>query len=364
MRCWSITILLFLTLAAGASASSAQEAAANEKKQSPPDGSSQASTPAEVSTDWTRLTMGIEQAAASSSPRSTNLLLDFMLTAPVLNRWPSKEEGDPPGRHQPTLAAWANIRLTGVPQQGSTTVKQFVGGFESTLIGGSTREVIQGLNFLGGIEIKLGTDGLSFDDDLYQFQPVFIVGGGFSTTPGTTDFVPVFELTDEARTRFGVPSGPDSKFKHIAFLQPDRDTFYGQWYWGIRLKTHHYEDAESEQRVRFPGLIDVTFGQNAVVSGGTLDGGFFDLLRIEAFYPLPLQGARRSIYLFGAAYLHLRDGRESDPLVLKGSKAELPSPEVFEHTLTREERRRDFWKFGVGIDLIALFAPPKKSSSE
>jgi hypothetical protein len=314
-----------------------------------------------LSSPDTRLTMGLEQSGASSGTRNTTFLLDFMLTAPLA---PLRGPDKPGARRYPWVQAWMNARLSGVPQQNNTAVKQFIGGFESGLIDGKASDLLQGVSLVGGAEFNVFGNGIDFTDGhLQKFHPTFIVGTGFTSTPAPHDVLPTFELTDEARERFGVPADSEAhKYKHIAFAQPERDTFFGQWYAGVRLKTHHYDSTTASSESRFPGIIDLTFGQNAAVSGGELGAGL-ELLRLEAFYPLPTEKkGLKAIYFFGTVFKHLERGRESNAIILKGSKVEVPSPEVYVHTLSSSERRRDFWSFGVGVDLIALI--PKAAATQ
>jgi hypothetical protein len=313
------------------------------------------------STDWGRLTVGVEQAGSASANRQSAFLIDFMLNAPISSLALPQ---DPHRSKLPYIMGVANFRLTSAPQQTVSSVKQLAGGYQDTVISGSTA-TLQNLDVLAGVEIRLGTNGFPYDRDRYALQPLLLIVGGFSTPPNPNQ-PPTFELTPEARRRLNVPADTDTqKYKYIAFVQPDRSAFFPQFYWGIRLKTHHYASPRSEDRVRFPGIIDITLGQNAAINGGngSLTHDLTDILRLEAFYPLPFKDPKTSVYLFGAAYKHLRGQSdrevEQEPLLLKGATVQPPNPEVFVHVLQPDERRRDFWKFGVGIDLVNLFSSKK-----
>jgi hypothetical protein len=309
----------------------------------------------DLSDAYTRLTTGLEIAGGKPGDQKTTYLVDFLLTAPLT---PERDK-----RRSPLLGTWLNARLTSVPQQSVTKVKQFVGGFQPELLEASSKDLVNGLTFLAGVEFPLGR-GVDFDSDKYRLSPMLVVAAGFITPGNASEQIPIFKLTPEARSTFNVPADTaEKKYGHIAFVSPERDNFYTQWYVGLRLRTNHYPKAGVDKQSRFPGIIDITVGQNSAVNGGTLGKGL-KVWRIDAFYPLPKQG----IYLFGAAFLHRKQRAERTPLILQAADAAVAvtGSDVFVHTLTPEERVRDLWKFGIGVDLIALFsrdsqgAQPKK----
>jgi hypothetical protein len=318
-----------------------------------------------LSTEDTRLTTGIESVAASAATGQQHLLIDFMLTAPI---------GQAVTRtHKPAATAWLNARFNGAASNAVSGVKQFVGGFEKELVSGDTANLLSSLAFRAGLEFRLGKRAnFEFRTRDFQFQPTFIAAIGVQTVPALKSPA-IFDLpahTDSPTDKFsnlpyerwGIPI--DKGYKYVSLGEPDRRRFYKSFELGLRLKTHHFEDCQPpaepdcsrDNRVNFPGIIDLTLGQDASITGGTRRG---IVGRVDAFYPLPSDNLANAIYLFGAVRVHWVKGVniEEDPVILRAPTASvtLPSAEVFEHTLTPDERTRDEWKFGLGVDLVRLF---------
>jgi len=322
-----------------------------------------------LTTEDTRLTTGVESVSASGSKGQQHLLIDFMLTAPL---------GTEVSRTtKPAATAWLNARFNGATVNTVSNVKQFVGGFEDDLVSGDIGNLLNALTFRAGLEFKVTPgDRFNFGGD-FQFQPTLIVGFGVQTVPAL-DAPSFFELpvpTDDVNdkssnlpyTRWGIPRDKKDdgtqKYKYVALTGPDRRQFYGSWEAGLRLKTHHFNHCEDvalgcdpNRRRNFPGVIDLTVGQDSSVTGGERRG---TVGKIDAFYPLPTDNIANSIYLFGSIRKHrVKDlPAEEDPIILRAPAASitLPSPEVFVHVLTADDRTRDDWKFGIGVDLIRLF---------
>lgn len=327
-----------------------------------------------LTTEDTRLTTGVESVQTSASTPQQHFLIDFMLTAPVGKQVTRAEK--------PVFGAWLNARFHGAPTNAVSGVKQFVGGFEKDLVSGSTTDLLNTLLFRAGVEIGARRK-LSFDfGSDFQFQPTFIAAFGIQTVPELKT-PSVFDLpahTDDPNDKFsnlpyerwGIPT--DKGYKYVSLGDPDRRRFYKSFEFGLRLKTHHFNDCKSDappdcstdRRRNFPGMVDLTLGQDAAITGGERRGM---VGRIDGFYPLPAHSALNAVYLFGALRVHWVDGvdAEQDPVILRAPSAAvtLPSSEVFEHVLTPDERTRDEWKFGMGVDLVRLFtAASEKRSSD
>lgn len=320
--------------------------------------------PTPLSSEDTRLTAGVESAGSSSQPRQQHMLIDFMLTAPLSG-------GRVERLSKPWLGAWLNARFNGTTTTSIAGVKQFVGGFEQSLIAGGTSSLLNQLTLRGGVEVSL-SNGFDFGGN-FQFEPLLLVGFGF-TTPPPTETPATFELSSEARGRWpDIPLQRDGKdVQYVAFVEPDRKRFYQSWEVGVRLKSHHFAAdrsglADGDTRLNFPGVIDITVGQNSAITGGIRRGL---AATVEAFYPLPTDDLSNAIYFFGSAHLQsvtaLDHLVEQAPIILKGAAATvaIPSPEVWIQTLTPDDRTRDDWRFGVGIDLVRLITGAQKKRDE
>jgi hypothetical protein len=165
-------------------------------------------------------------------------------------------------------------------------------------------------------------------------------------------------------------------FKDIVFLSPDRDRFFRQYYGGIRFKTYYFLDpnATPDRKEKcgapstvypndycrnFPGIFDITWGQNESVTGGRLHGS---ILRFEGFYPIP---SFPGVFVYGTTLVRLaRRANIRPPLLLdlEPSPLSLSDPHVFPFTLDTTDR--DFFRFGVAVDLIHLIHSRKPAGSQ
>jgi hypothetical protein len=139
---------------------------------------------------------------------------------------------------------------------------------------------------------------------------------------------------------------------YIAFVRPERDRFLRQYYGGIRLKS--YPDGN-----KFPSMLDVTFGQNAAVTGGKLR---HFVLGIDGSYHLTFFD--KSMYIFGSTNLKFGgDKMVRTPYVLEpaDTSVKLTSPDL---AITSRQMNRDAFRIGFGIDLVELFKPKDKKAEE
>jgi hypothetical protein len=317
----------------------------------------QGSLPPHLTTPDSRLTVGFSSTVQSGLPRTFTYLIDFSLVAPLSHHQVTQTE-------KPSMSAWLNARLTGEPQTTAPGVQQYLGGFTNGVSSGSAESLVQTAHVLGGVEFKLN-NGFNFGGDThYQFEPLAIAGFGFTTSPPGSGPIPIFSLTDNAAARERYIPLDDPKrddYKYIGFVAPETRDFFPQYYAGLRFRTHHFQECSGpdvacspDVRVNFPGTIDIVIGQNAAVTGGHLVG---PVLGLDVFYPLPADNIANAIYFFGSAFKQLRDVHEYAPIILKAPDATVtvPSADLYLHELTRDERKRDMWQFGVAVDLVRLF---------
>ncbi|HKG14793.1 MAG TPA: hypothetical protein VKB12_15810 [Pyrinomonadaceae bacterium] len=163
--------------------------------------------------------------------------------------------------------------------------------------------------------------------------------------------------------------------KYIAFVFPDRDRFLRQFYAGVRFKTFYYEKDGSLIN-RFPAVLDVMLGQNEAVTGGKLKNDVSDdngriigrkrsyVLRLEAFYPFPIKEAS-FLYLYGTAMMKVGGGgvKINTPLFLDPAAGDISitSNDVF--IAPTLQSNRDYYRFGIGVNLNDLFnrkPPPEE----
>ncbi|HVQ36834.1 MAG TPA: hypothetical protein VMS31_04850 [Pyrinomonadaceae bacterium] len=315
----------------------------------------------------TRAVVGLEQVGASSTDSEMKPFLDFFFTAPIRFK--------PRTDQLPRISTWGQIRLSATPQEAAA-----FGVFPSNLANqvatsSNSTGLVQSFDFLAGFEAR------AFDADKsspslipgikQQTAFYFTAGGGaispLSTTKQSAQIWKVPEENSSQRAVFIERFGEEAaKNPYIAFVLPERDRFLRQFYGGIRLKTFFYD--RNEQLInRFPGILDVMFGQNEAVTGGSLKHNVKDstgkiigrrrsyVFRLDGFYPLPFREAS-FLYLYGTAMLKLGNGgvRVSTPLFLDHAPPEISvtNKDVF---IQRAVQDRDYYKIGVGINLTELF---------
>ncbi|MBZ5558637.1 MAG: hypothetical protein LAO77_15300 [Acidobacteriia bacterium] len=341
-----------------------------------------------LSSSDTRIVVGGEDGAPSAMPTSLNAVLDVMLMAPIARR----------------LGGWLDLRLSSAPAASSTVT---IGQLSSAL--GSTTSLstsLQGERFdkvLAGFTMKMGFDvpilarqRLRMDTQ-YSIEPDAIFGFGLKTPLNAQVDAPQTYYYNTASQPFkdAYPQLDDpirnKKYDVIAFVPQDRSRFYSEWFAGLRLKTHHYHESDNAAHTdaygnrkkidaAFPGIIDITFGQNQAITAGLWNG---TVAHVGAFYPLPLEGAAAAFYVFGSVDVHmtsavpspspspngtantlsvgktntstavfyLQPAQTSDgkPLPLFDEKGQ---PTVQIQPINPADR--DEWRFGVGVDLGTL----------
>jgi hypothetical protein len=312
------------------------------------------------------MAVGFEQAGASSATSETKPFLDFFFTTPL------RFFGEGP---IPRLAAWGLIRISTTPEQTAA-----VGAFPSNLINqvSQSREtvgLVQSFDYLAGMEVRLfGLDGKFFglgpNGKKTQF---YVAGGGGAINPLSSqkETVQIFRVPGEGSSqrdlfvnRFGEDAAANS---FIGFVFPERDRFLRQFYAGLRIKSFDCDDAPCTRFAnRFPATFDFMIGQNEAVTGGRLKNDITDetgkiigrkrswVLRFDAFYPLTVRGAAFNLY--GTALLKVGGPgvKITTPLFLDQAPGEIliTSPSVF--VAPNLQLDRDYYKIGVGFDLIRL----------
>ncbi len=300
----------------------------------------------------TRGIVGFEQVGATASESSAKPFLDFFFTAPL---W-FKRDSDDLSR----LSLWGNIRLAAVPSQIST-IGVLPTNFANQVAETNPSQLIQGFDFNVGPEFRLHTSRgfASLIPGLKQRTDVYLAAGFGAISPlnpRERDNVQIFTVPatsspqyEEFKTRF--PEAAASGKPYVAFTFPERDRFLRQFYAGFRFKTHFAKGGELLNR--FPAIFDLMLGRNEAVTGGKLK---HTVLRMEGFYPLPIRSAD-FLYIYGTAMMTFGGGgvKINKPLFLDtpGSTISLSSPDLF--VVPNRQTNSDYYRIGVGIDLMKLF---------
>jgi hypothetical protein len=297
--------------------------------------------------EFARAIVGLEQAGASSAKSSQKYFFDLTLSAPL--PLPLIRTIDPFFGQRARV--WGTVRVTSVPQQLTAPVGQFAAQFAQEVSKVKVNEVAQAIEFLAGGEIRLTKKWINFGSfdgkTTNKFNLSFIFGGGAITPTNPRDTLEVFKIFPGAA---GLPEIPAGK-EFIAFVSPDRDRFFRQFYAGFRAHGYYFDYKNPDIPLkRYPATLDVTFGMNESVTGGRLRGG---VLRLEGFYPLPYNELE-FVNLFGTAIIKPTRTRIQDPLILEPapSGTTVPASNVF--LVTVPQINRDYYRVGVGIDVISL----------
>lgn len=262
------------------------------------------------------------------------------------------------------LWAFFDPRITSLPQARSAISNLNVQGF-SDFFNGQTTDLVQGLDVQGGLEYVLfkPRTGIpffsSYKNAHARLGVALVAGAGFTTpfaTPSATPTVFALPTGSPLITQFNVPAG----FTNIAFIDRERSRFFRKYFAGIRLKTYQFTDlvkgacdpdydrpCEGLYNL-FPGIIDLTVGQDEQVTAGHLSHFVF---RLDAVYPLPFASA---FNLFGSINSAFQKNVSTNPLILPAtSTTPLNDPSVF--IVNVDPRNRDIYRIGLGVNLLELF---------
>jgi hypothetical protein len=283
---------------------------------------------------------------------------------------------------------WFNPSISAVPAQVSSLLSTVTtsSASASSLLTAQYNKVIQDVQLVGGIDISLigphhhwaplgggAVTGLSF-----------VVAAGFSTPlAATSDNAQIFSIPSPPSaslsnqlTSLGVTNActaqntPSGCTGYLAFVPPSRTRFFLQDYGGLRWKTYYVKNKTGDlgglcdDRERgqvcpiFPGTFDVTVGQNSAYSAGEVRG---ILLRTEAFYPLPFYPM---LHVFFSGWVHATGrNQNTTPLVLNTADSSITVESSGVQTIVQPVINRDFYRLGMGLDLIQLIGKLTKKSS-
>lgn len=311
---------------------------------------------------YTRGIVGFEQSGGSAATSVQKPFLEFFWNPPIST---SEGQNEPFRFIYPRASLWGSVKFTSVPQQVSTQLATFAPSFLSPINESKVNELVQGFDFLAGVEVGFGRGfsrgdiGTAFlptgvPDTKQKFSAYFIAGVGAISPLSPKDTVQIFARPSDADLeRLGLGK-LDPKFTFIAFASPDRDSFFRQYYAGVRIKSHYFHEnsiGKFDVVNRPGGMFDVTLGQNEAVTGGRLRGM---IIRFDGFYPLPVSD-RSILYLYGSALINLRKRADiTDPIFLTTapSNTSFPAENVF--VTTSKPSNRDLYRIGIGVNLLEL----------
>ncbi len=355
----------------------------------------------------TRGVVGLDLSAISSQTVKQAYFVDFDLLAPF--RLGSANEDALEDRWW----FWLNPRITSLPKAADfsslSTISETGSFFTNFSSKGSVSDIAQGFDVNGGLEFALlkPRDGIPWWGEYVNTQArlgISVIGGAGISTPFSVDNTDILSqvnqgicdafkapagtaVSDKTRLVCTFPSGstspvivaPNPAFdatnpaspatvqdSFIDFFTPERSRFFRRYYAGFRLKTYFFSpdvrgDCNNGRKVCdapydiFPGIIDLTLGQDEAVSSGKFRR---PLLRAEGVYPLPFYPG---LHIFGSFYTSWGGDQADAPLnsFSVNSPANGASNDFNTFRFATPLLNRDYFRIGVGVDLIQVFKKNK-----
>ncbi|UCH96840.1 MAG: hypothetical protein JSV88_08305, partial [Candidatus Aminicenantes bacterium] len=286
--------------------------------------------------NYLRAIIGYEQSAASSLDRKQGLFVDLYFNFPIL-----KNRAEEDNWLKSKITFWGNIRLTSAPFNIDSNIAEFSTGFGNKIKEVRINQIAQAVEFQGGLEFRLSKYEENKKNGLY-----FIFGGNATSPISAEESIEIFEISDDVKAEF-----PDEDYEakeYVALVPPSRDKFFRQYYFGFRLKSNFTKKTQSESW--FPATLDFVYGWKDTGTEGIVKGFF----KLEAFVPFRV-GDDTNIYIFATLILKATKTRFSDHLFLKSAPEEITYPSANILKITIQEIHRDYYKIGIGVDVLSLF---------
>ncbi|HKO98901.1 MAG TPA: hypothetical protein VJU86_18010 [Pyrinomonadaceae bacterium] len=297
-----------------------------------------------------RFIVGFEQAGAASAESEGKPFLDLFLSTPLPfgRQDPSdnKANADDDKDKFARFSIWGNVKLNSTPQQ-IAALADVTSNAVSAITDGKVNKLTLGFEFVAGPEIRLAKAGRTH---------VSFIGGFGAVTPlapkqATQIFKTPDTVSSQAERFFARYPGAKGK-EFIAFTTPERDRFLRQYFAGFRFRTYRYDKGELKDQ--FPGMFDVTFGQNEAVTGGTFHKF---VVGLDGFYSLPFPtDGRRFLFLFGSARFKAGGPKvKQTPFILDTAASSVSPTDNNVFLADPTPSNRDNYRIGFGVDLIEIF---------
>jgi hypothetical protein len=331
--------------------------------------------PGQAGGEFYRIVLGLQQTGASSTPSVRKFFADLYFEAPTLGR----RQADPV--YGPRLRVWGDIRASSVPEASPVQLSQF--NLTSQVIKLSTSQIVQSMEFGVGPEFRIfghppadqppymgQNDNANDILNLGRFTGSLFLEYGATTPLNPQQSATLVDgLKGDAGTLYKdltasalpcLAATPPPATCTIAIVSKDTSQFEGQWYAGLRLKTHYFTPAGIPES-RPPAVLDVAVGQNEAVTEDRLHGMVF---RLNGFYPLPFEQLKM-IYLFGRGDIQISAKPViSNPYILVPAASTVSITDSGVIKLVLPFPRRDTYQIGIGVDMIPLLSKLIKPESQ
>lgn len=186
---------------------------------------------------------------------------------------------------------------------------------------------------LGSFGIKQSTNGVATGST----SACLLNTNAVTTSGGTATFAPVTT---------------------VAFSNADRTSFLLKDFVGGRFN-HAFADDQTKRNY-YVGTLDFGFGMDSAITGGVFRGSRW-VFKADTIFPILIKG-NATVYLFGSASLRLqRNITDNSPLILQPAvltsitgTSSTAVPNVNTVVLPLQQPDRDFYRIGVGIDILSL----------
>jgi hypothetical protein len=324
---------------------------------------------------------GVEQSGYSSQITNTDFFLSAYIRSGYLPLRPNASKPSPVA-----LALWGRTRLLSAPQPSTQNIVSVFTDPTGQISQSSFSKVGQVIDYSLGPELRLR----QFDRPKLTTRISLFAGVG-ATTPLTSDSTTLTynapgpntpecaELVsryrpDPSRGIAGLYPGPkgatglqttciinpvtQTPYQFVVFTNQNRSNFLGKYGAGIRIN-HVY--AAKGNGSPYDGGIDLGIAQDETITGGRFHGAVF---KIDGQYPFAY-GPLSFIYFFGSASMRLSGNQNFAPLILTvptgGTTPTVPSPNVT--VLSTQQPNRDFYRVGIGLNLLDVFGKLKTGPS-
>ncbi|HXJ95585.1 MAG TPA: hypothetical protein VMT20_22305 [Terriglobia bacterium] len=267
--------------------------------------------------------------------------------------------------------SWLNVNIGSIPTQKTSALSSLTSTSTAVTSSGiqTIGDISQSFGFRGGITIGLpkkspsGLPKLSVllevgatsplngitgaqeynlgSQLLTQFQQNPIVSDNKTVQQAYPQLWSALQKCTVTATSPASPNCPSGSAQYVAFILPSRTRFYRSWGGGLRLKTPNPFDSSS-----FPGITDLTFGQDETVTAGMLRGV---VMALNSEYPVS-----SSIRVFGSVHLRLSGNKNNVTLNMTPVTSPVSvtdSSVVLQSTLPADQ---DYFRIGVGVDIVQV----------
>ena len=212
----------------------------------------------------------------------------------------------------------------------------------------------------------------------YFNLPTYNIAQGTATnvTPPTGSASATSCLVNKNDPSGTSPNITYAPINNIGFSNQDRTAFLGKWYGGVRTINRFRQknavacgDTDPANGIApcARGIVDVLFGADASINGGLFRPWVF---KVDAVHPMPIKGTSY-LYIFGSFSVRMAHNMNQTPLVLQaGDLSALTGtgstavPNVNTVVLPLVQPNRDFYRFGIGLDVSCIFTKIFGSTSD